>query len=117
MMRSVIISTLILAAIFALTITNSLYIGERIEYYMEAVEEDDGSLDYYERLFEDFKREEKFFGLTVSHDELFQITDAFSELARTEISSRDDVAVAKGRLQNALRHLHQLSELGIFSIL
>lgn len=117
-MRSVIISVLTLALIFSLAFLNSAYIRGRIDHYEGALELCDGSPEYYGQLFEEFKAEEAFFSLTVSHGELLSVTSAFSELA--EAARGDDegaVKIAKSRLQNAFRHLGQLFDVGIFSIL
>ena len=117
-MRSVIISVAVLIFIFALTFANSIYIEGRIDTYISYIDSDDGSPDYYKRLFENFKRDEKFFSVTISHSELFAVTDAFSELAAVaEGGKRDEIEPLKSRLKNAFSHLLRTSELSPLGIL
>lgn len=117
-MRSVIISVAVLIAAFTLTFANSIYIEDKIDSYISYIDSDDGSPLFYKNLFEEFKRDEKFFSITISHSELFSVTDTFSELASVaESGKRDGIEPLKSRLKNALLHLLRTSELSPLGIL
>ena len=117
-MRPVIIALAVLVLIFSLTLANSIYIERRIDSYISAIDSDDGSPNFYTSLFEEFKRDEKFFSITISHSELFSVTDTFSELsALAESGKSDEIEPLKSRLKNALLHLLKTSELSPHGIL
>ena len=105
-MRSVIIALAVLVLVFSLTLANSIYIEERISSYITAIDSYDGSPNFYSNLFEEFKRDEKFFSITISHSELFSVTDTFSELASVAESRQSEgIEPLKSRLKNAFLHL------------
>ena len=117
-MRSLIMASVVLILVFALSIANSVYIEERIDSYISSIDSDDGSPGFYKNLFEKFKRDEKFFSITISHSELFSVTDTFSELATVAESGKSDgIEPLKSRLKNALLHLLKTSELSPLGIL
>ena len=117
-MRSVIISLAVLVLVFSLTLANSIYIEDRISSYITAIDSYDGSPNFYSNLFEEFKRDEKFFSITISHSELFSVTDTFSELVSVAENGPDDgIEPLKSRLKNALVHLLRTSELSPLGIL
>ncbi len=69
-------------------------------------------------LLEKFKRAEKFINLTVSHDDLTNIEESFSEIiGAAEAMYAPGVKIAKSRLVDSLEHLGRLSGINPDSIL
>lgn len=68
-------------------------------------------------LYEDYRRWEQFFSLTVSHRDLTDVESLFSEmLGYLGVSDADGARVAKSRLIDALSHLRRLSGFNIGSV-
>ncbi len=69
-------------------------------------------------LYKKFKKAEKFINLTVSHDDLTNIEESFSEIiGAAEAMYEPGVKIAKSRLVDSLEHLGRLSGINLDSIL
>ena len=72
----------------------------------------------YNQIYKDFKKKETYIAITVSHEDMTNIEDSFSEVVgAAEAGDRDGVIIAKNRLIDALRHLKRLSGINVDSIL
>ncbi len=114
------------AYILLLTVTllvtlNAAFLTRRIDGYIEEIAavspEGSETYDTLGEIFERFSRDYRWISLTVSHEDLMSIEDAFAEiLGAAKIEEREEVAITKSRLIHALRHLRRLSSLNIDSI-
>ena len=72
----------------------------------------------YSQIYEKFKSKETYIAITVNHEDMTNIEDAFSEVVgAAEAGDREGMITAKNRLIDALRHLKRLSGINIDSIL
>ena len=103
-------------------VLNSIFIGNVTKELAEAVETvrtDDMSAatEEYESLFEKFTRAEKFISVTVSHDDLTNIEESFSEIiGAAKAGDSASVIREKSRLKDALLHLGRLSQISFGSV-
>ena len=122
-MKAVKISVAVLILLFALVISNSVFITKLADSFAEELESiDTGNIEEVrERVnqcYEKFKKAEKFISITVSHDDLTNIEESFSELiGAAEADMKVDVITAKSRLTDAFLHLGRLSGINIESII
>ena len=73
--------------------------------------------DEYEQIYKKFERAAKYISLSVSHDDLTNIEESFSELiGAAKAENSDEMMKAKSRLVDALEHLGRLSGINIDSI-
>lgn len=71
-----------------------------------------------EIIYDDFKKKEKFISLTVSHDDLMSIEDAFAEMiGYLSVDDPKGAEVSKNRLTDALMHLRRLSGFNIDAVI
>ncbi len=103
---------LLISAILA----NSYYITKVTKELTEELELRTG--ESYEAVEEKFKKHERYISLTVSHDDLTNIEEAFAELIGAA-NANDEVRVItiKSRLKDSLLHLGRLSGINLDSIL
>ena len=74
--------------------------------------------DEYRELHDYYKLHEHIISLTVNHDDLESIDDAYFEIiGALEIGDTDSASIAKSRLLGALLHLKRLSGINIDSII
>ncbi len=110
---------LLLAAVIA----NSLCIHKMTKDFAkeaDAIETDDTEKAYEEflALFKRFRKAERFISLTVSHDDLTNIEESFSEIiGAAEAKYVVGIKTAKSRLVDSLEHLGRLSGINPDSIL
>ena len=70
-----------------------------------------------ERVFEDFSRKEIFFSLTVSHDDLTNVEECFTEMiGYLSVGDSNNAEVTKRRLIYSLEHLRRLSGFNLDAI-
>ena len=122
-MKVVKIAYSILCISLILVVVNSIVLGKVIDSISEMVE----NADYddakeikkeFEEIYEVFRKKESYIALTVSHDDLTNIEDAFAEvIGAADANDMASVTTAKSRLSDALRHLKRLSGINIDSIL
>ncbi len=71
----------------------------------------------YGEIFEKYNRRRLFIGLSVDHNDLSDIENAFSEIiGAADAGDSNAVMAAKSRLINRLRHIRRLSGINIESI-
>ncbi len=94
-------------------------ITDTIRMVEDAEEEDTKkAVGEYSQIYENFKRKETYIAITVNHEDMTNIEDAFSEVVgAAEAGDREGMIIAKNRLTDALRHLKRLSGINIDSIL
>ena len=74
--------------------------------------------DDVKKIYADFCSERRYISLTVNHDDLTRIEDAFVELiGYMSVSDKESAVVAKSRLIHCLKHLRRLSGFNIDSII
>ena len=72
----------------------------------------------YSQIYKKFKSKETYIAITVNHEDMTNIEDAFSEVVgAAEAGDREGMITAKNRLIDALQHLKRLSGINIDSIL
>ena len=122
-MKAVKISVLFLIILTVSVYANSLYIGyitDNIAIKIENITTDDiaKASSEFEKVFEEFKKAEKYISITVSHDDLTNIEDSFSEIiGAAKAGNTVGVITVKSRLKDSLLHLGRLSGINIDSIL
>lgn len=122
-MRVVKIAFVILFSTLIFVTLNSIVlrsvIGDTITNVKAAEEEDmEKAKKEYEELYDNFKRKETYIAITVNHEDMTNIEDAFSEVVgAARAGDREGMLIAKNRLIDALLHLKRLSGINIDSIL
>ena len=72
----------------------------------------------HEKIYNDFKKKEKYISLTVNHEDLTEVETSFAELlGATKAKDEESMLTIKSRLIDALEHLRRLSGINIDSIL
>lgn len=121
MMKTVITSYVVLAAIIIIVIINSLIISHNIDVILEKLRgapDTSEAESTYEEIFDDYIKKQKYLGLTVSHDDLTNIESEFYEiLGAARVGDDDALKIAKSRLVGALSHLKRLCGINFDSIL
>lgn len=110
--------TTLILVILNSVLLNSL-ISETITEVENAEENDTKKAEgEYEKIYKKFKVKETYIAITVNHEDMTNIEDAFSEvIGAAEAGDREGIITAKNRLIDALRHLKRLSGINIDSIL
>ena len=122
-MKLVKIAYAILFTTLALVTLNSVILRSLITdtiTAVEAAEEEDTEKAKieYSQIYEKFQRKETYIAITVNHEDMTNIEDAFSEVVgAADAGDREGMIIAKNRLIDALRHLKRLSGINIDSIL
>ena len=122
-MKPVKISILILVILTISVYANSIYIGHTTKTIAEKVDKIDtenteNAAESFDELFDEFKKAERYISITVSHDDLTNIEENFSEIiGAANAGNNIGVTTAKSRLKDALIHLGRLSGINIDSIL
>ncbi len=114
-------SVIFLILLIAVTL-NSIAIGNIISDLTEKLtyaEEENmaAAKDEYELIYKKYKSYEMYISLTVSHDDLANLEDAFAEIiGAAKAGDRDGVITTKYRLINCLGHIKRLSGINIYSV-
>ena len=111
----------IFTTIVAVT-ANTVYLNHEIERFITAVSsldiEEGSALAEAQELREDFLKSEAFISLTLSHDDLTNIEESFSEIiGYLSVRDFDGAKVTKNRLIDSLEHLKRLSGFNIDAII
>ena len=122
-MRAVRLASLCLTIVLLSITANSVYITKTTEEFANAVKEIDTenldiTADKLKEIYAEFKKAERFISITVSHDDLTNIDESFSDMiGAAEAGIRANVIAIKSRLEDALRHLGRLSGINLESII
>ena len=114
-MGAKIFAVVALAVILVFVGVNTYIVNARIGNIIDEVEAS-GSYEDAARVREKFMRCERYISITVSHDDLTNIEDLFSEYEAELREDSDDAEITKSRLINALSHLRRLSGINIDSV-
>ena len=116
-MRVLKLSFVILIALIIGISANSYFIKNTTDKFESALDKAKTSEDFV-KLYSDFKKAENIISLTVSHEDLTNIEDAFAEIIGASISNdTNSIITVKSRLKESLRHLGRLSGFNFESIL
>ncbi len=120
-MKVKISATVILVLVLIFVFVNAAVIGQKAASYKEKVAAlsptDEGILERVTALYRDFRAEERYISLTVNHDDLTNIEEAFAELiGAAEAGDDEQFVITKSRLEDALTHLGRLSGVNLDSI-
>ncbi len=116
---SIITLTVLTISVYA----NSLFIGhitKSLSKKVESINTDsiENVATEFETVFDEFKKAERYISITVSHDDLTNIEESFSEIiGAANAGNYVGVKTLKSRLKDALLHLGRLSGINIDSIL
>ncbi len=120
-MKTVIVSYIILGVVILLVVINSIVISNSIDTILEKLRGIPGASsakEEYQRAFDDYMAAQRFFGITVSHDDLTNIEGEFYEIiGAAEAGDDESLIIAKNRLIGALTHLRRLCGINADSIL
>ncbi|MBE6644362.1 MAG: DUF4363 family protein [Ruminococcaceae bacterium] len=122
-MRAVRFAVICLFTVFVSIIGNSIYISKTTEKFADAIKEiDTNNLEMtsnkLKEIYASFKKAERFISITVSHDDLTNIDESFSDIiGAAEAGMKTSVITIKSRLEDALRHLGRLSGINLESII
>ena len=121
-MKSGIFAIASLLLVITLVSINSVMLRKSITEFIEDAEglsvNDDNAYKEAERIKRNFEFRERFISLTVSHDDLTNIEECYSELVGyLRADMLDEAEVTKSRLIDALLHLRRLSGVNIDSII
>ena len=112
----------ILIILILVIVTNSIFIGKvtkDLAKEVDAVKTDDmtSATEEYEKILSSFRKAEKLISLTVSHDDLTNREESFSEIIGAA-KAKDEASLIreKSRLRDALMHLGRLSQISLESI-
>ena len=119
-MKSALIAGGVLLALIIGVIFNSFFIINATEEFIKEIEEI-GEADATEKLVtvrEKFERIRWIITLSVSHDDILNIEEAFAEaIGAARGNDSAELRIAKSRLTDALKHLGRLSGINADSIL
>lgn len=120
-MKSKIAATVILALVLTFVFVNAAVIERKAAAYGENVAalspKDEGILDAVTSLYENFQADERYISLTVNHDDLTNIEEAFAEMiGAAKAKDAEQFTITKSRLEDALAHLGRLSGINPDSI-
>jgi hypothetical protein len=121
-MKGIIVAFVLLGVVFTLVAINTVILHRNLDAIIEEVSAIDtksekASADF-KACYSQFERYERFISLTVSHSDLTDIDDAFTEIiAASEIGDTETMSITKSRLLGSLKHLRRLSGINIDSIL
>ena len=97
-------------------LANSFYIMKITSELSDELEL--AAVDNYEKIAKKFQKKERYISLTVSHDDLTNIEEAFAELiGAANAGDEARLVTIKSRLKDSLTHLGRLSGINLDSIL
>ena len=124
-MKTVILAYTVVILIISLVILNSIFVSYNIKEIIRQIGAfDDGektntndTLSEYEKIYLDYKRREKFISLTVSHEDLTDISTEFQEIiGAARANDTESIIIAKSRLIGSLEHTRRLCGINLDSI-
>lgn len=113
-------AALLILILGAVTV-NTIFLSKRIDQIIESVgavapEQKNSKVDM-EEAYNRFLNAEKYFSLTLNHNDLCEVGSLFVEtISYLSVEDSKEATVAKSRLINALTHLRRLSEINIGSV-
>ncbi len=124
-MKEKILAGVVLGVTLAFVIANTFILAGQTSEMISAVsaidlEESDALLckSEFERVYESFKRKEKYISITVNHEDLTNIEQSFAEIiGNLSVEDTDGATVIKYRLLDSLEHLRRLSGANLDSII
>lgn len=122
-MKALRISIITLTVLTISVYANSLFIGhitKNLSKKVESINTDNikSAVIEFETVFDEFKKAERYISITVSHDDLTNIEESFSEIiGAANAKNQIGVKTIKSRLKDELLHLGRLSGINIDSIL
>ena len=114
-MKVKILSVVLLILLLAAVIINTALLTRRVDQITSEVqsvsmENTTDAMGRIMEIFDNYQRAEGFLSLTVSHNDLADINECFTELmAYLTLGNAEEASVAKSRLMDALLHLKRLS--------
>ena len=119
-MRAFIIALVLSASVTIFVGVNSFALSyniEKVHAMIDTAPNDVEADDLYKSIYEEYKRRSFYIALTVSHNELAQISSNFAELlGALEADDDDGLIIAKSHLKNSLELLKRLSSINFDSI-
>ena len=122
-MRQARIAAFFLSLLAILVIINALYISHIAKDFSKSIDlidatDAESAANEYKMLYEKFKGAERYISITVSHDDLTNIDNCFSEIiGAAEAGMTGSIKTAESRLKDSLGHLGRLSGINIDSII
>jgi predicted PurR-regulated permease PerM len=121
-MKVKILAVIAFISVIAAIIANTIIINAQIGHLYERIENidvsDENALNAAQAAYEHYKKREAYISLTVNHDDLTNIEDAFAELiGYLSIDMNEDAFVTKNRLLCYVEHLRRLSGINIDAII
>ena len=122
-MKQARIATFFLSFLALLVIINAIYIGHIAKNFSKSIDlidtrDAESAAKEYKMLYEKFKRYERYISITVSHDDLTNIEEAFAEIIGAARAGNEiGLITLKSRLRDSLEHLGRLSSINLDSIL
>ena len=121
-MKSVIFAYIIFPLLLTLSLINSFALGNIIENIDAALCETDDSNpalaeEEYVRIYEEYKDVELYVSLSINHDDLSNLENAFAEIiGAARAGDKESVIIIKSRMNDYLRHIKRLIGINIDSI-
>jgi len=121
-MKQKILAVCLFVGIIAFVVVNSLFLQNTIDSLTDEIDklslESKDSREEFKEIDKKFKEKEIYIGLTVSHDDLTNIEDCFSELdGYLAVEDTEGAKVVKYRLIRFLKHLRRLVGFNIDTII
>ena len=122
-MKEKIFAVVTIVLVISAVTLNTLKMHQDIDEIYSAVniitnEDSEKAKKHAEEAYEVFRKKEPFIGLTVNHDDLSNIEEAFAEMIGfLSVGDVDGATVTKNRLLDALGHLRRLSGFNIDAII
>ena len=120
-MKVKIAAALLLLITVGFVTVNTALLGSmiyEIRNEVDALDINTANTENAERLYEKFTKYETYVSITVSHDDLTNIENSFSELiGYITVGDTDSAEVVRRKLSDALGHLYRLSGVNIDSII
>ena len=121
-MKSVIFAYIIFPLLLTLSLINSFALGNIIENIDAALSETDDSNpalaeEEYVRIYEEYKDVELYVSLSINHDDLSNLENAFAEIiGAARAGDKESIIIIKSRMNDYLRHIKRLIGINIDSI-
>ena len=122
-MKAIKIATVVFLLLTVTVTANSLYIRHLTRTFSRelnriSIYESENAYQELNKVAEQFKHAEKYISITVSHDDLTNIEEGFSDLiGAAEAGMMGDVERIKNRLVDSIGHLGRLSGFNLDSII
>lgn len=121
-MKQKILAVVLLIGVIAFVTVNTIVLNKQIGATIARVEslslEEENAESEARRMYDDYKKKEKYMSVTVSHDDLTSIEDCFVEMIGfLSVGDVQNAAVAKSRLISCLEHLRRLSGFNMDAII